>query len=540
MTALGPGGIADKQGNTYENRYLCKLLLRLLKGEIRSIIVEPKNYSGTEYTVSTDEGKIICYQCKSSNSALSWTPNNLKKIDFFKHSKKTILSGKNIYYFVVSPITKCDFNSLCNHARNSPSITEMQNSLTKSEKELLDTVSQEYKLRITDTAESEKLFHILRHCEFVWFNDDADYFKDQETIISGILTGDPYRNRVLLENLVNDQAWYGKTITAIDLQNFLESKNIHICDDTIPIAHLKRLNENFRNGILLINNHLIKRHITNTILSKLSDKKILLIHGRAGTGKSGCIIELIDKLEEERIPYLAISLDKYIPRNSSKEFGESLQLGNSPTYCLNDTADGNRCVLILDQLDSLRWSNDHSATAIDVCKELIREACSINHDGGHLSVVLVSRTIDFENDDELKSLLYFQEQESFFEKIEIPCLTEDETKNIIRNDFDHYSKPLKNLLQIPFALRLWSELDNKPREIRSLFELIGKWWNNILTQGRKSGITNSEICNCIDEIISYMRTHKKMTMPYYLGNRHSTAIKFLSSYGLLSSLTKKS
>ena len=536
MVALGPGGIADKQGNTYENRYLCKLLIRLIKGEIRSIVVEPKDYSGTEYVVSTNKEETICFQCKSSNSNLSWTENSLKNIDFFKHSKEIILSGKNIYYYIVSPISKCDFDSLCKQARNSPSLTEMRKALTKGQNKLLDHISKEYELEITDPAAAEKLFCILQHCNFVTFNDDGDFLKEQEERIEAILTGNPYTNRVLLENLTNDQAWYGKPVTATNLLAFLESKNIHIRDNTIPSAHLKRLNENFKNGILLINDHLIKRPITNKILSRLSDRKLLLVHGGAGTGKSGCIIELIEKLEEERIPYLAISLDKYIPRNSSKEFGESLQLGNSPTYCLNDTADGNRCVLILDQLDSLRWSNDHSATAIDVCKELIREACSINHDGGNLSIVLASRTIDFENDDELKSLLYFQEQESFFEKIEIPCLTEDETKNIIGNDFDYYSKPLRNLLQIPFALRLWSELEDKPSEIRSLFDLIGKWWDNILTQGKKSGITNSEISTCKDEIIRYMRTHKKMTMPYYLGNRHITAIKFLSSYGLLSSV----
>ncbi len=39
--SLEPGGRADKYGNKYENRYLAKLLLRLVREELISITVEP-------------------------------------------------------------------------------------------------------------------------------------------------------------------------------------------------------------------------------------------------------------------------------------------------------------------------------------------------------------------------------------------------------------------------------------------------------------------------------------------------------------------
>ena len=35
------GGISDKQGNAYENRYLARVLIRLLAEEITSVVVEP-------------------------------------------------------------------------------------------------------------------------------------------------------------------------------------------------------------------------------------------------------------------------------------------------------------------------------------------------------------------------------------------------------------------------------------------------------------------------------------------------------------------
>ena len=47
----------------------------------------------------------------------------------------------------------------------------------------------------------------------------------------------------------------------------------------------------------------------------------------------------------------------------------------------------------------------HSATALDVCKEMISQALSVNrYENGKVSVVLVSRTFDLENDSGLRDL----------------------------------------------------------------------------------------------------------------------------------------
>ena len=42
--SLEPGGRADKYGNKYENRYLAKLLLRLVKEDITSVTVRAFRY----------------------------------------------------------------------------------------------------------------------------------------------------------------------------------------------------------------------------------------------------------------------------------------------------------------------------------------------------------------------------------------------------------------------------------------------------------------------------------------------------------------
>ena len=74
--SLEPGGRADKYGNKYENRYLAKLLLRLVKEELTSVTVEPLgvNSSSVEFISEQKDGTVKHYQCKASNTThSSWS-----------------------------------------------------------------------------------------------------------------------------------------------------------------------------------------------------------------------------------------------------------------------------------------------------------------------------------------------------------------------------------------------------------------------------------------------------------------------------------
>ena len=58
--SLEPGGRSDKYGNNYENRYLAKLLLRLIKEELTSVIVEPldANSNAVEFISEQEDGTV--------------------------------------------------------------------------------------------------------------------------------------------------------------------------------------------------------------------------------------------------------------------------------------------------------------------------------------------------------------------------------------------------------------------------------------------------------------------------------------------------
>lgn len=77
--------------------------------------------------------------------------------------------------------------------------------------------------------------------------------------------------------------------------------------------------------------------------------------------------------EGEDIPYIAIKLDRRIPHGNSEIWGQELGFSGSIVYALNTISKDKTAVLVLDQLDALRWTQANSSEALAVCMEMIRQ-----------------------------------------------------------------------------------------------------------------------------------------------------------------------
>src|SRR5699024_9908340 len=264
----------------------------------------------------------------------------------------------------------------------------------------------------------------------------------------------------------------------------------------------------------------------------------LILHGRAGAGKSGCAEEFIQYLKKKEILYLAIKLDKEIPQKSADDYGKELGLPQSPVYCLNAFAPQKPCVLILDQLDSLRWTSTHSASALDVCKEMIRQAEEINKNhGGQISILMVSRTFDLETDPGLQSLFEQpKEKETIkWSKIQVGLLSDDEVQNIVGQPYVHMPMKLKKTLQIPSSLLVWSHLksDDKRNAVTSSFQLMEEWWSQILNNCQQMSLDHQRVCSCKDKIVSLMDRQGRLALPRTIFNDDKNIIEAFVSNGLL-------
>ena len=537
-----PGGRADKYGNRYENGYLAKLLLRLAKEEIASVIVEPLgvNKDYVEFIAEQKDGVKKYYQCKGSNTTnSSWSISNLRKYKVFERAKKIITDDvKSLYYFI-SPLQYGELSELCKRTRTNSSVDDfiqyqLNNNVIKS---TFFNCVKEFGFEQNNPSDVAKTVSLLSRCYFEQYITGSEAEHDFEEYVGAIFTGKSSVVRNLLEHFADDSGCYGKKITTKDVIDYLKKSDIHLRDykksETV-LGRINDLNSVCWGSYSKIYENLIHRTSTDNVIQSIKVGHSVILHGKAGNGKSGCLEEIILYLKRTGILYLSIKLDKYLPHKSADVYGQDLGLPQSPVFCLASLASTKPCVLILDQLDSLRWSSKHSGEALDVCKELIHQAEAINkHSGGKLSIVFASRTFDLDNDSGIKEL--FDSSDLIWDKVNIGGFTKGEVINVIGDVYNHFSDRLKKLLLTPSSLYVWSKLENSAQynSVSSVLELMNAWWNQIQMKCVQFGLQSEIIISCKDDITKFMENRSVFSIPQIILEDRTVEINFLVSMGLL-------
>lgn len=540
------GGRADKYGNQYENRCLARLLLRLLNEQLASIQVEPlgSEGDGVEFISVDVSGKKTYYQCKASNTTHnSWSMYDLTAHDVFRRSKKFVEDGTDHYYQFVSPLQYNELDGLCQRARTSSSAEDfMRYQLTNQKiRDTFNDCAKYYELNPEDPSQLNQLVYILSHCYFEQVPSGQEALLDLNEHVSMLFAGKSDTARILLEQYANDSGKFGVAITARDVVDYMKNSGIALrsynLDDRI-LPRIDTLNSTYWGTYLPINNYLIHRSATDAVLKEIEGGHSVILCGKAGSGKSGCIQEVIEKLKATHTLYLSIKLDKYTPIASADEFGRSIGLPESPVFCLKSLSAGTSSVLILDQLDSLRWTDKHSAVALDVCKEMIAQVAAINRSkDGSLSIVFVTRTFDYENDAGIKALFTNRDPEKdiAWKTITVDPLTDNEVEQVVGKQYTLLSSRLKVLLRTPSSLYVWSRLDDnaKTNSISSIDQLLTLWWDQLVQRGVSSGLQSTDITKCRDLLISGINRSSSFSVPVSLMLDYQPIISILISNGLL-------
>lgn len=543
--SLEHGGRADKEGNTYENRFLARLFLQLINEKFQYIQVEPvgENSDYAEFIAVDQDGTQRYYQCKASNGNYDhWRLSDLRSYNIFSNAQKIVCADTKNQYIFISPLGYAGLDSLCDRARTSSSPEDFVNhQLTKSLGSYFNLIAENLNLDAGKSCDCAKLIEILAHSHFETYGRSREEKEDLEARIGYMFFGPAKTVRILLEQYANDNRQYGIKITAHDLLAYLGSQNVSLRDirrDERVLPQIQTLNDVRWGYFSPINGVLLHRRATEQMIYEFEAGCSLILHGRAGAGKSGCVEEFIQYLKKEGILYLAIKLDKEIPQKSADDYGKELGLPQSPVYCLNAFAPEKPCILILDQLDSLRWTNTHSASALDVCKEMIRQAEEINKNhGGQISILLVSRTFDLDTDPGLQSLFENPRENDpiKWSKVQVGLLSDNEVESIVGQPYAHMPLKLKKTLQIPSSLLVWSHLknDEKRNVVTSSFQLMEEWWSQIQNNCQQISLDHQRVCGCKDKIVSFMDRQGKLTLPRTIFNDDKNIIEAFASNGLL-------
>ena len=94
----------------------------------------------------------------------------------------------------------------------------------------------------------------------------------------------------------------------------------------------------------LIRRRLVSMSAAETLISRLGEVAAhSVLTGKAGSGKTACVIEVVEALKARGWPVLAFRLDRMLSVSSSMQLGHSLDLEESPALVLAAAAEATGC-----------------------------------------------------------------------------------------------------------------------------------------------------------------------------------------------------
>lgn len=545
------GGRADKFGNRYESRWVVKKILSIVKEEIDSIILEAigEEEEGVDVIVVNKDGSKEYHQCKGRNASKDkWTITELNAKSILQNSKKHLDRSSTAKFMLISPVPCITLHDIHERALNSnDSSNDFYNYQIKGSSLIkpFNDYCKYMNLNISNNNDLYKAKDYLSRTYTYTVPDDLNFKKDILEKIEVYFIGDSETIYSLLANYIIEENLLGQRIKNDMIIRYLESKGIllrNLAFDNRIMPRINELNKEFIDSLNLINNKFIERKEVNKILNEIEDGNSVIIHGKAGYGKSSCVYDVLKKLKSKNIGVLALRLDRRMPNDSAKKYGENLDLPASPIHCINELYKYEKAVIIFDQLDAIRWTNTHSSTSIDVCKEMIRQVEQLNLERkNNISIVFVCRTYDYENDKSIKSLFKLKNDEATSNKmkwidIKIDKLDDSDVEKVSGNIYYNFSKRMKEILKVPNNLYIWSQLDSnrKLNEITSSNDLIKLWIEQLVIKFEEKDYPRQDLYNIIEKMVELIEKQGRLEVHKRLiTNQSPTAIKYLKSEGLI-------
>lgn len=543
--AYEKGGRADKYGNRFEYNWIIYNLLDVVKEKISYVLIEAigEDQKGVDLWIGNLDGTREGQQCKGRyGDEDQWTYGMVNAKGIFANWRKQLELSPQNHVALVSPLSFTVFEDLIQKAKDTDSSKPKdfyEYQIKKSGKNTKDFFDKYCKVMGLDQKKDEDIQLAINYLSRSHYRQIPDA-QLKEMILDKIrmgYVGNPEHIYAEFLSFILTKDNYGQRIDALRIKKFCEDNGIIYRDlsrdDTI-LPRIDKLNKEYCNTFFSFSKGLLPRSQAEYCQKAISEGKSVILHGKAGEGKSGCVQNLIHILEDLSIPYLAIKLDHRVPEGTSRNWGKEIGLPDSVSYCLDAVANERNGVLILDQLDALRWTQSHSGEALSVCMEIIREVANINLEREKkISVVMVCRTYDLENDRNINRLFMHEEGSVSleWEKIAVGKLSADEVKKIVGNTYNLLHAKLKSLLQTASNLYIWEQLDKSKNysEIQTTQQLIQRWWDELLSTAAKAGIQEEKLNEVKNIFVNFCDKYGKITVPRALLNVSSDSYDFLQT-----------
>ena len=471
-----PGGPADKIGNRYEKWWTLSVFVRMLQGDADAIRIEDPGVDKTEFVVTTDSGREL-HQARRSHTTGKWSLDALRKNGLLEAIGRQLADDKDRFVFVSTSHAR-ELSDLCEAARDAESAEEFKTAFLKAceRKAHWERLLKEWK------CDEQIATDYLRRID-VHAIDDRQIEEKVMWGIRALFLANPRDVADALRGIAEDSVHL--TITRQGLVDRLSQRGYTLRRLTSPAsarvavdAATDRYLDGARRRLIL--DRLVPRRATHALLSRLGDTATeSVMTGRAGSGKTACLVEVVDALRERSVPVVAFRLDRFVSASTTADLGESLDLEESPSLVLAAAVEaaGRPGVLIVDQLDAVSTTSGRTSAAFDLVEQLLLESRG-SRARAAIHLVVVCREFDWENDPRLRRLLPESHQ-----KIEVTEFSDDEVKEILTSagfETGAFRDRQLRVLRLPQNLSLFLDAgfdSSRAPAFNTATEIFERYWD---------------------------------------------------------------
>ena len=452
-----PGGPADKLGNRYEKWWTLSELVRLLGGETEAIRIEDPSVDKAEFVVTTGKCREL-HQVKRSHPNGKWSLAALRADGLLQAIGEQLAGNADRFVFASGSAAR-ELAELCEAAKNAESDVEFERDFLKSKrrKERFWKVRDDWKCDVPTARERLRRIEIrtideLELEKMVRWGVEARFLANPMAVVAELwrIAEDSVHRTISRQSLVEQLTHRGFQLRRIHNPDHAAIAVREATDRYLVQVRRK-----------LIRRTLVPNEAAGTLLSRLNGTSTdSVLTGRAGSGKTACVVEVVDRLKAQGLSVLAFRLDR-IPTSISTTaaLGNHIGLEESPVLVLAAAAEatGRPAVLVIDQLDALSTVSGRSSAALDLVEQLLHEARGARS-RVVIHTVVVCRAFDWENDSRLRQLMPPGSQAP----IEVAEFTVDNVRTILTGtDFDPvlFLQRQLELLRLPQNLSLFLEAD---------------------------------------------------------------------------------
>jgi hypothetical protein len=537
------GGRADKDGNEFERLWVVDQALRVLQGKATSLQWEPvgKTSFGMELEVTLPDNGREVHQCKIEKDIKGhWSAADLNAAGVLTAAQRHLQRpGVTVFVFVSRDPAASALRDLVERAHRTNDDPELffEAALSAGEHRTeFQQLCKAWGFDINLASDRAHAFSLLQRIRFetgIWDQSQRDRLESTAALLA------QGEGRDIVADLVSDLGSnLGKEIYADQIREYLRNAGHSPRDlrnDPRVAVGIERLHRSFEESLrgLLLGGHLLPRVETQDLLRLLDDPqgpRIVFLHGPAGIGKSDVELELTRTLAERGTPFLPIRLDFQPPRGSLSAYSRDvLELPADPAHCLAVLAGNRPAVLLIDQLDALRWTGAHSAEALRVIREILTAALIVDT----IRIVLACRTFDLENDFKR----WEREYSGRSQRLEVKPLDEAQVRTFVEEQGARYEglRPLqRDLLRNPYNLFLWWELyqeGNEPLHFMNKTGLLSEYRSRLVRRLGEMGQPEAPVL--LEELVRYLDEHGRLDAPSTLVKSRTAAQEALQSLNVL-------